>query len=285
MNAHVHSGGDAPVPFDDRGLAYGDGLFETVLVRDGAPLLWEAHLARLQAGLERLGIPTPGREIFDALPAHGVGCGLMILKLLMTRGSGGRGYQLPENMQPRLRWRMTPFTPQADRWQTGVTVRSCHWRLPRQRALAGLKHLNRLDNVMARQEWTDPAIAEGLLCDTEGLLIEATAMNLAWFDREQRCWMTPRLHHCGVAGTLRQALLEAGVLTEIEASPEALANAEAGCVFNSVQGVWPIEQWVSEQQSDTPPLRRTWHLEEQPVREAVKRLQVPAHALLGYPVQ
>ncbi|RKR06348.1 aminodeoxychorismate lyase apoprotein [Kushneria sinocarnis] len=282
MNAEVHSSGDAPVPVDDRGLAFGDGVFETILVRDGQPLLWESHLARLHAGLQRLGIPAPEPDALTVLPAQ-AGHGLAILKLMITRGSGGRGYQVPEDVQPRLRWRIMPFAPRSERWQDGIAVRSCAWRLARQPALAGLKHLNRLDNVLARREWTDPAIAEGLLRDGEGVLIEATAMNLAWFDRDARRWLTPRLEQCGVAGTLREVLLEEGQLTEVEAGPAALEQAEAACVFNSVQGVWPLERWLEGVRSDTAVLRCHWRLRDPAVQKPLRDLQAAAHARLGYP--
>ncbi|WP_136248626.1 aminodeoxychorismate lyase [Halomonas borealis] len=259
------------MPFDDRGLAYGDGLFETVLVRDGEPLLWDEHLARLARGALALGIPMPPRATLEALPAR-AGPGLAVLKLVLTRGSGGRGYLAPEAPAPRLRWQTAPFAPLASRWTQGVRVRHCRLRLGIQPALAGLKHLNRLENVLARAEWSDPEVAEGVLADAEGRLVEATCMNLFWW--QDGAWQTPRLARCGVAGTLREALLADGRVRETEAWPEALEGAEAVCLGNSLQGLWPV---VRLDAADGGCLAR-WA-----VNDRHRSLQAEAHARLGYP--
>lgn len=259
------------VPFDDRGLAYGDGLFETVLVRDGKALLWSEHLARLERGCQVLGFSPPLKRTLDELPTR-CGAGLAVLKLMVTRGSGGRGYAALAAPSPRLRWSVQPFSAADERWQ-GIRARHCHLTLSVQPRLAGIKHLNRLENVLARNEWQDADIAEGLLCDSQGRLTEATAMNLVWW-RHGR-WETPVLSYCGVAGTLRQALLGLLPLVEVEAGPGVLAEVEALCLINSVQGVWPVlkleSAWGAELYRWT---RNDHHME-------IQRL---AHSLLGYPL-
>lgn len=259
------------VPFDDRGLAYGDGLFETVLVRDGVATLWELHMARLARGCERLGIPMPSRSTLDALPAR-AGEGLRVLKLVLTRGSGGRGYLRPDTPSPRLRWRVTPFSPSSERWWRGVRVRHCRLALGIQPQLAGLKHLNRLENVMARAEWQDPDIAEGLLCDSEGHLVEATCMNLFW--RREGRLETPGLSRCGVAGTLRDGLCRRLGIQEVDAAPGVLEGAEAVWLGNAVQGLWPVRRLDDERGQSLA----CWR-----VGRAHRELQAEAHALLGYP--
>lgn len=258
-------------PLDDRGVAYGDGLFETILVRDGRPRLWDEHLARLARGCHALGIPMPAEHELAA-PLAEAGEGLAVLKLTLTRGSGGRGYRLPVHTAPRLRWQLLPFAPQESRWEEGVRLRYCRLRLGIQPLLAGLKHLNRLENVLARAEWSDDAIAEGLLCDSEGRLVEATAMNLFW-QREGQL-ETPRLARCGVAGTLREALMERLTIAEVDVGPEALLAAEAVWVANSVQGAWPV---VRLDAVDGQPVGR-WRL-----GPAHRDFQAEAHRLLGYP--
>ncbi|MCP1365293.1 aminodeoxychorismate lyase [Halomonas sp. BBD48] len=262
---------DEAVPFGDRGLAYGDGLFETVLVRDGRPLLWEEHMARLQEGCRRLGIAFPGRAHLDELAVQS-DPGLHVLKLLLTRGSGGRGYLPPERAAPRLRWRSVPFVPQPTRWAEGVRVRLCDLTLGSQPRLAGIKHLNRLENVLARQEWSDPEIAEGLLSDCRGHVIEATSMNLFWLCDGR--WETPRLAECGVAGTLRAGLLDAFELHEVMRGHDVFFEADSLWLGNSVQGVWPIASLMDP--SGT--LLREWS-----VPSFDRSLQAEAHALLGYP--
>ncbi len=260
------------VPLDDRGLAYGDGLFETVLVRDGQPLLWDRHMARLARGCQVLGIPLPPRDELDRLPGQ-AGPGLRVLKLILTRGSGGRGYLPPASSLPRLRWQAASFSPQPWRWRDGVRVRHCRLSLGVQPLLAGLKHLNRLENVLARAEWSDPDLAEGVLCSSEGWLVEATCMNLFWL-REGRL-ETPRLDDCGVAGTLRAALLERLPVSEVKAKPNALAGAEAVWLVNSVQGVWPVAQL------DDAEGNRLAHWSIGPIH---RHLQAMAHGLLDYPM-
>tara|TARA_B100000700_G_scaffold20246_2_gene19740 strand:- start:7838 stop:8641 length:804 start_codon:yes stop_codon:yes gene_type:complete len=262
---------EAALPLNDRGLAYGDGVFETVLVRDGTPLLWDAHLARLTRGCERLGFPAPQRDELDPLPARAP-AGLSVLKLIVTRGSGGRGYMAPADPEPRLLVQHLPFAPAESRWREGVRVRHCALRLGIQPRLAGLKHLNRLENVLARDEWSDPDIAEGLLCDSEGRIIEATCMNLFW-QRNGRL-ETPRLDRCGVAGTLRQALLDEHSIAEVEAMPACLEQAEALWLGNSLQGLWPVTRLDD---SDGHALT-TWT-----IGETHRRLQNDAQRLLGYP--
>ncbi|MGQ4877381.1 aminodeoxychorismate lyase [Billgrantia sp. LNSP4103-1] len=260
------------LPVDDRGLAYGDGLFETILVRDGKPLLWQEHVARLSRGCERLGMPMPLADELDRLPAL-AGPGLKVLKLILTRGSGGRGYLTPPRAVPRLIWQVGDFAPLKSHWETGVRVRHCRLQLGIQPLLAGLKHLNRLENVLARSEWNDTDIAEGILCDSQGHLVEATCMNLFW--QWQGRLQTPSLEGAGVAGTLRAALMERLEIQEVSMRPEALVDAEAVWLGNSVQGIWPV---VRLDAADGAMLR-SWAL------GGVHRvLQSEAHELLGYPV-
>ncbi|MGR4068830.1 aminodeoxychorismate lyase [Halomonas sp. LR3S48] len=261
----------AQVPVDDRGLAYGDGLFETILVRDGEPLLWPQHMARLAKGCRTLGIPMPASAELDGLPVL-AGAGLKVLKLILTRGSGGRGYLPPHSARPRLRWQVSDFSPQAKRWEAGVRVRHCHLRLGIQPLLAGLKHLNRLENVLARREWDDPDVAEGLLCDSQGSLIEATCMNVFWQRRGRL--ETPRLDGCGVAGTLRGVLMERLPITEVTTGPEVLVDAEAVWLGNSVQGLWPVIRL-----DDADGVLQRW----QTMDDVHRSLQREAHELLGYP--
>ncbi|AVI63159.1 aminodeoxychorismate lyase [Halomonas sp. GFAJ-1] len=258
------------VPFDDRGLAYGDGIFETVLMRAGKPVLWPYHYARLALGCTRLNIPLPPIEQLHATWQEGSAAELEVLKLILTRGSGGRGYALPDVAAPRLLSRRTPFVVNAERWQKGVSVRICQLRLGFQPLLAGIKHLNRLENVLARQEWRDSAIAEGLLADADENVVEATSMNVFW--QQAGALFTPSLERCGVAGTLRAALLDEGVVREAILPLNALPTVERLWVANSVQGVWPVRVLLNESGSEL----RSWPLAEH------DRLQALGHRLLGY---
>lgn len=259
------------VPFDDRGLAYGDGVFETILLCQGRPMLWALHVKRLLEGCRRLAIDPPDESALAATWQAPPGGEWEVLKIIVTRGSGGRGYAVPEVAAPRLMSRRVPFHPDPSAWRQGVSVRICSLRLARQPCLAGIKHLNRLENVLARQEWQTPAYREGLLADSHDMVVEATSMNLFW--QQEGRLMTPALDQCGVAGTLRAGLIEARHVVPAQLALDELAAVDRLWLANSVQGVWPISAlWSSEGAC----LRR-W---EPPQHDP---LQAVAHPLLGYP--
>jgi 4-amino-4-deoxychorismate lyase len=231
----------------DRGLQYGDGLFETIAVRHGVCEFWERHLQRLFEGCTRLRIPLPDSALLTTEAqrlTHAVE--RAVLKIIITRGSGGRGYRIPDSVQPT---RILICTDEPDHphgnAQTGVRVRICTHTLGNHPALAGLKHLNRLDQVLARMEWADPDIAEGLLQDQTGRVIEGTYTNI--FIVQQGRLLTPTLNACGVAGVMRAVVLElataAGIdCTERAVSLEDLYAAEEVFLTNSLIGIWPVRE-------------------------------------------
>lgn len=234
----------------DRGLAYGDGVFETLLVHQGQPVWWREHWDRLLRGAIVLGLPMPDemylRREVEALIADAPRA---VLKLILTRGADGRGYAPPLNPTPTivLSRHEPPPPPPAE----GLNLRWCHTPMAIQPALAGLKHLNRLEQVLARAEWTDPNIHEGLMCDTEGLVISATAGNL--FARLGGRWLTPRLRRCGIAGITRAWLLEhLPDAAEADLSPAEVGRAEALFLCNSVRGLLPVRrlglrEWAADE--------------------------------------
>lgn len=224
----------------DRGLAYGDGLFETIAVARGRPLLWADHLQRLGNGCQRLGLPAPDPErLLDEsrreIGRHPQG----VLKITLTRGSGPRGYRPPAQPAPTLIVEFTPRDQALHHSPQPVQVRMCSARLGWNPLLAGLKHLNRLEQVMARREWDDPNIFEGLMLDQAGDLIEGTMSNLfLWRNTEL---LTPDLRHCGVAGVARQRVLRLaeamGISVAIRRiSPRMLLKADGLLLTNSLMG-------------------------------------------------
>lgn len=233
----------------DRGLQYGDGCFTTLRVCAGRALFLAAHLDRLARDSARLGIPCPPSELLrDEVQGLMAQAGLKdgVLKLLLTRGQGGRGYRWPEPMQTTrvLSLHPGPSYPDAN-YQHGVRARTCTLRLGRNPQLAGIKHLNRLEQVLARHEWNDADIAEGVLLDSAGYLVEGCVSNVFWIKR-QRLY-TPRLDQCGVAGVMRGLILRWAAaldipVTEVRARPAALFEADETFVSNSVIGLWPLRQ-------------------------------------------
>jgi len=232
------------IPITDRGLLYGDGLFETVAVQEGIPRLWAGHMHRLQEGCRRLQLSFPDPEQLRAEVKLATGIATSaVAKIMITRGHGTRGYRAdPAANHTRivigLPWPEMPATAP----QGGVTVRWCDTRLARQPHLAGLKHLNRLEQVLARSEWQDD-YAEGLMRDTEGWVIEGTMSNL--FLVHRTALLTPDLSQCGVAGVVRAAVLEYAERLDIPVSVGPVTTAmveEADSLFltNSLIGLWPV---------------------------------------------
>jgi len=230
---------------DDRGLLYGDGLFETMAVVDGEVPLWDLHAERLQAGCRRLRLACPSLpELHSELVTRTGGTKRAILKLILTRGVGGRGYAIDPESVPSVILQLHPWPelPQ-EYWTRGVKVRFCSMSLARQPALAGIKHLNRLEQVLARAEWTTPDIQEGLLADSEGYVIEAVSHNL--FVLEGQTFATPDLDQCGVAGVMRGYILDIlrqqGCEIRItRLDRHALVAADAVFLCNSIHGIWPV---------------------------------------------
>lgn len=228
----------------DRGLQYGDGLFESIAIRDGRPLLWERHMMRLAEGCQRLMIPMPDPDILRqevARVTHGEF--LAIAKIIVTRGDSGRGYRSTTGTTPTRvvrRYSWPKFI--TDSAVTGVRVRWCRLRLSGQRALAGLKHLNRLEQILARLEWQDE-YAEGLMCDADGRVIEGTMSNL--FLVHEDTVVTPDLSESGVAGVMRAEVLAQaaahGIATRISPLTVAMVeSAEELFLTNSLIGIWPV---------------------------------------------
>lgn len=236
------------VAADDRGLHYGDGVFETIATVKGRPQLWSRHMARLVEGCRRLAIPPPDENLLraEAEQLMAIPQERAVLKIIVTRGSGGRGYRPPAACQPRRLLYLSPWPEYPASWaRHGVEVHLCGTRLACNPALAGIKHLNRLEQVLARAEWDDPAIAEGLMLDTDGHVIEGTMSNL-WLVQEG-CLLTPSLERCGVAGVMRAHLLaqarELGLAcSEAVLELSDLEQAEEVFLSNSLIGIWPVRR-------------------------------------------
>lgn len=221
----------------NRGLNYGDGLFETMRVHRGELPLWPRHLARLRTGAQRLGIALPDPTFIEArIAEHTAGIDAGVLKLLLTRGDGGRGYGPPLSVAPVWQLALHPLPASAP----ALRLCWCETRLAVQPALAGIKHCNRLEQVLAQMEVQRAGCDEGLLCDGGGRVVAATAANLLVL-RAGR-WLTPPLHRCGVAGVLRGWLLERSLIFEAELSPVQVEAADALALCNAVRGILPVSE-------------------------------------------
>lgn len=236
------------VALADRGLAYGDGLFETMRVEQGKVVLLERHMHRLQLGCQRLQIPLDLQQVQQEVSTFARELQRGVCKLTLTRGDGERGYGLPLAARPRRILQAAPL-PQwpAQHAQTGIRLYPCQTRLAVQPLLAGLKHLNRLEQVLARAEWRDPAYAEGLMLDTAGRIIEGVFSNV-FFVRAGKL-LTPALDGSGVAGIMRERLLElasgqALAVEIVDLYPEQLGGMDEVFTCNSLYGIWPVVEYT-----------------------------------------
>jgi 4-amino-4-deoxychorismate lyase len=223
----------------DRGLAYGDGVFRTLRTEAGQPLWWRDHYAKLAADCAALMLACPDEALLRAEVCRVAEAGEGVAKIMITRGAGARGYALPVG-QTCTRIVLSAPLPAHAQAPADITARWCALRLARQPRLAGIKHLNRLENVLARAEWDDPAIFEGLLCDDSGAVIGGVMSNLVIAKAGEL--FTPDLSQCGVAGVARTRLLRAmerrGMPLHIgRLLPDAILAADEVMLCNSVIGV------------------------------------------------
>lgn len=241
----------------DRGLLYGDGVFRTLRASQGTAQHWPLHYQKLQHDCHALGIACPGfgllsAELAGLLASHPDG----VVKLIVTRGTGTRGYA-PSGGEPARIWDVSPL-PQypSDNTARGVKARVCDLRLSVQPRLAGIKHLNRLENVLAAAEWNDADIAEGLLLDAEGHVVEGTRSNL--FLATQGGLVTPDLSRCGVAGVQRERVMAWAAQHDVsmqvrDVSLDEVLQADELFLVNSVIGLWPVRE-LQQRRWDVFPL-------------------------------
>lgn len=237
-------------PFD-RGLAYGDGVFRTLRVQSGLPCNWHLHYQKLVADCSTIGIVCPSAELLiddihrlfldGALEKKNAAA-----KIIITRGEGARGYAPPAITLPtRIVLKSTIPNYLAENYHQGVALYLCETRLAIQPQLAGIKHLNRLENVLARMEWRDEQFFDGLMLDAHGDVTECTMSNI--FARFGDTLLTPALNLCGVSGITRQQILALSkplnlFVNEGKISLEKLYAADEVIICNSLYGVFQVRQ-------------------------------------------
>ena len=235
----------------DRGFAYGDGVFRTIKMQGGLPEHWPQHYQKLVADCAAINIVCPSAELLmsdlSQLFLGDVENGDLyaVAKIIITRGEGNRGYTPPAITAP-IRVVLKSAMPNypEERFDQGVNLTVCETRLAAQPKLAGIKSLNRLENVLARMEWASADIAEGIMLDMQDNVIECTAANI--FARFGDTLITPSLQQCGIAGITRQRIIElAGTLklkTSIEIFDlEKLLAADEVIICSSLYGAWQVK--------------------------------------------
>ncbi len=235
------------VEFSDRGFQYGDGLFETIEIINGSPVFLNQHLQRLDAGCQSLLIPSPDSELLKKEASQlAENSNHAVLKLMVTRGSGGRGYRMPDVIHATRLFSIHPYPEYpADFVKQGINIRFCNTRLGLSPSLAGIKHMNRLEQVLGRAEWSSPDIHEGLMMNINSNVIEGTMSNV--FLVKDKCLYTPEITQCGVKGVLRSIIMQLANRFEIpmlekNISKNDIYNADELFVTNSIIGIWPVKK-------------------------------------------
>jgi len=245
----------------DRGFSYGDGVFRTMRIQHGLPSNWHLHYQKLVADCASIGIVCPSAELLmndihrlfldDVVEQQ-----TSVAKIIITRGEGERGYAPPAITTPLrvvLKFPLPSYA--AQNYTNGVELTLCKTRLGLQPQLAGIKHLNRLENILARMEWRDEHIFDGLMLDTNDQVIECTMSNI--FARFGNALETPLLNGCGVAGITRQQILALSkplnlTVKETSLTLDALRNADEVLICNSLYGVFQVTKLLEKTWDSLP---------------------------------
>lgn len=228
----------------DRGLQFGDGVFETIRVHNGKPVASQYHAARLDGSLSRLGIQydTPAVQLIERCAEKLSQKETGVLKIIVTRGDSARGYKITCAISANYVAFFSPLPQFSDDYYIkGISVGICQTQAAIQPQLAGLKHLNRLDNVLAAQELSvnHKEWQEGLMMNHLGHVIEGTMSNVFMLINDE--WVTPKLDCSGVAGTMRQRILEKTLPAKVrDIREQELSDMKAMFICNSVIGIWPV---------------------------------------------
>ncbi|MFC0444772.1 aminodeoxychorismate lyase [Pseudidiomarina halophila] len=249
-----HNGNELPDQALDRGLQFGDGHFTTLTIENGRIRWWACHWQRLQAASERLHICLPTEaELFSCLTqltqAHPKRD--LVVKIIVTRGPGARGYGFNEQANPH--WYITT-TALSERTHKPLKVDIAELRLSRSEHLAGLKTLNRLEQVLLSHERQQRELDELIVLDSTEQVVEAISSNLIW--RQGDSWYTPSLDYAGVNGVVRTQLLSDQPVNLDVCDTASLAQvlaADQVILTNSVLGLRPVAQ-IGEHRPTDPTL-------------------------------
>lgn len=230
----------------ERGFAYGDGVFSTIAIRHSQALLLDYHWQRLAEGCQRLGIHCPNmsqwqHDFLRFIVQHSH----VTAKIIITRGEGGRGYLPDAKAEANCYFYAYSAVDYPQDYQQGIASDFLRGRLGINPLLAGLKHLNRLEQVLLRQELADTLFPEALVCDVAGKVIEGVFSNV--FMVKDKQLFTPLLNEAGVAGVMRRHVLQlardSGVgVIEKALMPNEFLAADEIFFCNSLYGIWPVQQ-------------------------------------------
>lgn len=240
----------------DRGLNFGQGVSTRIKVVAGKAQLWREHMALLQRGCSALGFHINAVEKLVKRDLGLIPKADLSLRVTLTAGLGSTTLLTPAEFQPTRILQIEP-TQHPEPPVDGVEAVVCDTRLAVQPRLAGIKHLSRLEQLLARAEWRDQRIFDGVMLDTDGVVVGGTRANLFWATQGQL--FTPDLSRCGVSGAMRAAILRLAQQLqipthEVRASLDTLLGADEIFFCNSALGILPVKALAQNQyavRSDT----------------------------------
>ena len=259
MNILINGENKQQLDVLDRATQYGDGLFETIALINGKFLLWNLHIQRLKKSAYRLGLPLPKIDLlFNEAEQlkNQTNQKKAVLKIIISRGQGGRGYAVPNPPNVTRILSLHPYPNYPQEWRTkGIQAEISPIQLGLNPLLAGMKHLNRLEQVLARSDWHNPHIAEKVMLDINQNVIEGTQSNLFIITNQQL--YTPLLNNSGVEGVMKQYVVqqmtELGIhCTEKNLKINDLIHADGLFFTNSVMGYWVVKQFENKHYLATP---------------------------------
>lgn len=228
----------------DRSFQYGDGLFTTIRVKDGKAMLWDLHLRRLVSGAKALLIQPFDKDELTAQVRQKISAPDQVIKVLISRGQAGRGYS-PQGIESPCCYISIAALPDYTNWQQqGIRLGVADFKLAQQPALAGVKHNNRLEQVLIKAELAQRGVEDLVVLDQQNNVIEVSAANLMFCKEGQ--WFTPMLDQAGVCGVMRQYLMTQRTVTEGRYQLADLQQAEALLICNALMGVVPVKEFAGQ---------------------------------------
>ncbi|MBI6548182.1 aminodeoxychorismate lyase [Xenorhabdus lircayensis] len=235
------------LPVNDRAVQFGDGCFTTIRVEQRQPILLPLHIKRLQKGVEKLFMPAlDWLQLENHIKQVVKGCESGVLKVILSRGTGNRGYSIADTIEPTQILFLSSYPEQyITQRQKGVSLVLSPIPMGINPYLAGIKHLNRLEQILIKRFIEQSQVDEALVLDSDGLLVECCTANIFW--RKGKNVYTPDLSQCGVEGIMRQKIIELLTKSDYNLScvmryPEALAHADEVIICNSLMPVIPVCQ-------------------------------------------
>ena len=249
LHSEIYNSDQMSLPLTERSAAYGDGVFTTAKIVDGKVEALDKHLERLSLTCAKLAIPFNDEGLSAHLIKLASAHQLAVLKMMVTAGEGGRGYSRKGCCSEKILITVHEYPSHYKAWQkNGIVLGKADTQLGINPQLAGIKHLNRLEQVLVRAELDERPEDDLLVSNCQGNVIEVSAGNVFWYDDAKQQWQTPSLTNSGVDGLKRQEILnKIPNCAIVETSIDQLIDVNAMFICNSVMGVVPVSRFIDNE--------------------------------------